>query len=81
MPCPPARARVSHGFWVATPVGQCPVWHFWVCRQPTAIIASRAMLSMSAPRAKATIAVSGSPSLPEPMKTIRSVIPVSAKIR
>ncbi len=72
-------ARVSHGFWVATPVGQVPSWHFIVCRQPTASIASRATLTRSAPIANAIRAFSGSPSLPEPMNTTRSVMPRRAK--
>ena len=62
---------MSQGFWVATPVGQWPVWHFWAWMQPIASIASRATLTMSAPSAKATTAFSGSPSLPAPMKTTR----------
>jgi hypothetical protein len=49
--------------------------------QPTASIGSRAMLSMSQPRAIATTALSGRPSLPEPMKVTSSVIPASAKLR
>jgi hypothetical protein len=48
--------------------------------QPIDIIASRATLIMSAPRAKATIALSGRPSLAEPMNVTSSVSPASAKV-
>ena len=61
-------------------MGQWSVWHFCDWMQPIDIIASRATLTMSAPSAKATIALSGSPSLPEPMKVTSSVSPASAKV-
>ena len=62
----------SHGLWVAMPVGQWSVWHFWAWMQPIDIIASRATLTMSAPSAKATSAFSGMPSLPLPTKVTSS---------
>ncbi|CAM5314061.1 hypothetical protein SHIRM173S_02804 [Streptomyces hirsutus] len=74
-----SRPRTSHGFWVATPVGHLSVWHFCAWMQPIDSIASRPTLIMSAPRAKATAAFSGRPSLPEPMKVRSSVSPSSAK--
>ena len=60
--------------WVATPDGQRSVWHLWAWMQPIESIASRAMLIMSAPRPKATIARSGKPSLPDAIQTTRSAI-------
>ncbi len=71
--------RTSHGFWVATPVGQPPVWHFCAWMHPTDSMASRATLIMSTPSASATTAFSGMPSLPAPMNTTSSVSPASAK--
>ena len=43
------------------------MWHFCAWMQPIASIASRPTLTMSQPSANATIALSGSPSLPPPM--------------
>ena len=64
---------------MATPVGQRSVWHFWDWMQPIASIASRATLTMSAPSANATTALSGIPHLPEAMKVMSSERPASAK--
>ncbi len=70
--------RVSHGSCVAMPVGHASVWHFCAWIQPMDSIASRPTLTMSTPRANATTAFSGRPSLPEPMKVMSSVSPRSA---
>ena len=52
--CRPGRARVrDEGDWVATPVGQRPVWQRWDWMQPMASIASRATFTMSQPSAMA----------------------------
>ena len=72
---------MSQLFCVATPVGQVSVWHFCAWMQPIESIASRPTLTMSAPSAKATSALSGKPSLPEPTNTTSSVSPVSANRR
>jgi hypothetical protein len=48
--------------------------------QPIASIASRATLIMSQPSAKATIALSGRPSLPPPMNVTFSFSPARAKV-
>ena len=64
---------------MATPTGQWSVWHFWAWMQPSASMASRPTLTMSTPSAKATIAFSGIPSLPAPMKVTSSMSPASAK--
>ena len=53
---------MSHGFCVATPVGQSPVWQRWAWMQPTASIASRPTLTMSQPSARANRPCSGNPS-------------------
>jgi len=63
---------------VATPTGQRPVWQRWAWMQPMDSIASRATETMSQPSAKAHSAVSGRPSLPDPMKTTSSVMPARA---
>ena len=47
---------MSHGFCVATPVGQWPVWQRCAWMQPIASIASRATLIMSQPSANASSA-------------------------
>ena len=70
----------SQGSCVATPVGHLSVWHFCDWMQPIDIIASRATLIMSAPSANATTALSGRPSLAEPMNVTSSVSPASAKV-
>ncbi len=49
--------------------------------QPTLSIASRAMLTRSAPMAMATMVRSGRPSWPDPIQTIRSESPASSKTR
>ena len=64
-----SRPRGSQAFWVATPVGQRPVWQRCAWMQPIDSIASRPTLTMSQPSANATSALSGRPSLPAPMNT------------
>ena len=66
---------MSQRLWVATPVGQLPVWQRWAWMQPTASIASRPTLIMSQPSASARSAASGKPSRPAPMKTTSSASP------
>ena len=69
---------MSQRLWVATPVGQRPVWQRWAWMQPIASIASRPTLIMSQPSASASSAASGKPSRPAPMNTTSSAIPARA---
>ena len=70
---------MSHLLWVATPVGQWPLWQRCAWMQPTAIMASRPTLMRSTPMAMATMASGAKPSLPEPANTTASCRSASAK--
>ena len=76
-----SRPRISQRFWVATPVGQLPVWQRWAWMQPIGQHRLAGDVDHVAAEREREQRGSGKPSLPAPMKTTSSAIPARAKTR